>query len=331
MSKSKEFKINDYITLKLENGQTNIYVGKTYFRQCAFLFIHPAKFLDNDFKSIDEIADFCKKDLEGKTLPSDFGLTEKDLFWGHSSNLQAWFEHQYDTRLLDSKLSFPLLKELTIAGDPLAKNVFKEEIIKRLSSGYSPVVNYLIEEGYDSYLTEDELLSTLLDASEHAIIKKLKIFMNDIASPIYAKSKKISIEEGRRKLSLDIVPEILNLPMLLGVSEDDITDQIKKDPFGFYFQNVSNIFAVRNKYVVRLRLFFPRGVKFPIFISELKGLEILEIDMNFGNEFPEYLYTLRDIKSLKRIEIFDLKINSEQIRKIYDSFEAKNIKINIFN
>jgi len=36
----KEFKVNDYIKLKLENGRTNIYVKNRVFRQCMYLLLN---------------------------------------------------------------------------------------------------------------------------------------------------------------------------------------------------------------------------------------------------------------------------------------------------
>jgi Leucine-rich repeat (LRR) protein len=59
--------------------------------------------------------------------------------------------------LLHRNLAFPLLKKLTEAGDPIAKNVFKDEIAKRLASGHNSVITYLINEGYLDYLNKDEL------------------------------------------------------------------------------------------------------------------------------------------------------------------------------
>ena len=35
----KEFKINEYITLRLEHGDTNIYVNGGLFNQCKFLML----------------------------------------------------------------------------------------------------------------------------------------------------------------------------------------------------------------------------------------------------------------------------------------------------
>jgi hypothetical protein len=36
----KEFKINQYLKLKLENGRTNIYVKNRMFRQCMYLLLN---------------------------------------------------------------------------------------------------------------------------------------------------------------------------------------------------------------------------------------------------------------------------------------------------
>ena len=76
-------------------------------------------------------------------------------FWAHCSNLQVWYENDYDTRLIHRNLAFPLLRELTDAGDPLAKRVFGEEVAKRLESGYLPVISYLLLEHYTYYLSND--------------------------------------------------------------------------------------------------------------------------------------------------------------------------------
>jgi hypothetical protein len=74
-------------------------------------------------------------------------------------NLQAWYENNYDTRLLRANIAFPLLKRLTEVGDPIAKRVFREEVAKRYASGFPSVVKYLEIQGYLEYLTKDEIAS----------------------------------------------------------------------------------------------------------------------------------------------------------------------------
>ena len=147
----KEFKINEYITLKLIGAQTEIYLDGIEFRQCKRLFINISiDDIDNykNANSIDEITAYHNEQRDTILVPE---ITPEIEFWGHCSNLQAWAENNYDTRILHSNLAFPLLKKLTEIGDPIAKRVFKEEIVKRYSSGYPPVVEYLKARKYLNY------------------------------------------------------------------------------------------------------------------------------------------------------------------------------------
>jgi len=172
------FKANDYITLNLEYNQTYIYVKGKRFLQCIRLVLNIQK--DNipsynEIDSIDEAAEVFKQTLwqnrivEGPgARPSRFQnntITSEQEFWGHCSNIQAWIESDYDTRILYRNMAFPLLKELMLAGDPKAKKVFKEEIAYRLESGYPNVVNYLLTEGYLNYFDKEELTTIFENSS----------------------------------------------------------------------------------------------------------------------------------------------------------------------
>lgn len=177
--REKEFTINEFLTVKLVGWDITIYVNGESFMLCKRLLIsfpidriHDTDELD----SIDEAAD--KLGWEGDDQMYNNGIvynipTETE-FWGHCSNLQAWYEHNYDTRLLRSNISFRLLKKLAEVGDPQAKKVFKEEIAKRLESGYPPVVEYLVREGYTRYLNSEELLFTVLVPEEAEILLEIE-------------------------------------------------------------------------------------------------------------------------------------------------------------
>ena len=136
------FKINKLLTLKLEEGKSNVYINDLEFTQCKHLKINIS---ENNYKkyynvnSIDEIIDLDEE------VPVVY-IPPKVEFWAHCSNLQTWHENNYDTRLMDSKLAFPLLEKLAQEGDKIAKRVFKEEIIKRVIDGYIPTITYLFEE-----------------------------------------------------------------------------------------------------------------------------------------------------------------------------------------
>ena len=172
---SQQFQVNEFLTLKLEDDKTFIYIKGKKFIQCIRLFlqISPQDInLYEEVDSIDEATEIYKHSLwqnrivEGPMAkPSRFQnrtITPEQEFWGHCSNLQVWAEHDYDTRIIHSNLAFQLLKELTQVGDPKAKAMFKEEIAIRYESGYFPVMAYLIEQGYLLFLDKD-YLRTLLE------------------------------------------------------------------------------------------------------------------------------------------------------------------------
>ena len=176
----REFRVNKFITLKLEEGKTVLYVDGKPFTQCKYLLLQIPLESINDLNGINSIDD-AAENLSHMLEPyEDFERVEKidpeTEFWGHSSNLQAWYENDYDTRLLHSNLAFPLLKKLTEVGDPLARKVFKEEVLLRLESGHPEVIAFLIIEKYiDSLEREDFLLSVLNEEDAFLILEIEKL------------------------------------------------------------------------------------------------------------------------------------------------------------
>ncbi|MFX0004665.1 MAG: Rab family GTPase [Candidatus Hodarchaeota archaeon] len=156
-----EFKVNEYITLRLEHDHTIVNIAGKAFYQCKQILLD---------LPLDETKDYDRSRLMGKAIEILHGtrmktkrekLTPGFEFWAHCCNIQAWVKSDYDTRILDRKLAFPLLKALYYAGDPKARRVFKEEIAMRFESGYPNVILYLINQGYLRYLNEEELASIL--------------------------------------------------------------------------------------------------------------------------------------------------------------------------
>jgi small GTP-binding protein len=153
------YKINEYLYLKYEHNKTNIYVEKKRFHQCKYLLMNinmDEREKYHDIDSIDEAAEALDSSLEYRSS-SSYTIDPKTEFWGHCSNIEAWYENNYDTRILHRNLAFPLLRKLTEAGDQLAKRVFIEEIGRRFESAYPSVIHYLINEGYLEYLNKAEL------------------------------------------------------------------------------------------------------------------------------------------------------------------------------
>ena len=181
----KEFRINKFLTLRLEKGKTVVYVVGKPFDHCKFLLLLiPKKRISNldDVDSIDEASEQLSHVLEPYDEYDDFattvGISPDVEFWAHCSNLQTWYENDYDTRLLHSNLSFPLLKRLVDVGDPLAKKVFKEEIAIRLESGYPSVIIYLIVEKYIDYLNREDFLLSILNKEDAFTILEIEKALN---------------------------------------------------------------------------------------------------------------------------------------------------------
>ena len=178
----QQFKINEHLEVRFEEGESVIYVDSAPFRTCKYLFLIDPQ---NDpplasINSIDEAEEALNADLEYEEVtPEKLGISGEEEFWGHCSNLQAWFELDYDTRVLHSNLSFPLLRELTEAGDVQAKKAFKEEIAKRCMDGYLPVLVYLLEEEYLEYLNleEREIIINYI----RSLLKKSSLFLHETA------------------------------------------------------------------------------------------------------------------------------------------------------
>lgn len=166
----REFIINKFFTLKLEGKKTVLYVDSKPFTQCKYLLLQIPQEGVNDFNSVDSIDEASEKLSHVLEPYDDFErivkIDPETEFWAHCSNLQAWFENEYDTRLLHSNLAFPLLKKLTEVGDPLARKVFKEEIALRLESGYPSVIIFLIAEKYINFLDRETFLLSILNEKD---------------------------------------------------------------------------------------------------------------------------------------------------------------------
>ena len=280
----REFRVNKFVALKLEEGKTVLYVDGKPFTQCKYLLLQiPVERINdlNDINSIDEAAENLSHILEPY---DDFERVDKidpeTEFWGHCSNLQAWYENDYDTRLLHSNLAFPLLKKLTEIGDPLARKVFKEEILLRLESGHPEVISFLIIEKYIDYLErEDFLLSVLNEEDAFAILE---------------------------------IEKLLKIKLIAGYEGCDFCGKSafafeNKKVFGLqlFDLNVTSAF----KYITKLEHLYFLSLnrceltKLPHSIENLKNLVILDLLYNKLEFFP------REIKKLSNLQDIYLRGN----------------------
>ncbi|MGQ4875689.1 MAG: leucine-rich repeat domain-containing protein [Promethearchaeia archaeon] len=300
----KEFKINEFITLKLEKDKIFIYIKGEKFLQCKYLLIdipiEKVKKFD-DINSIDEAIERLDHSLENPRLNSEIPIEIE--FWGHASNLQAWAENDYDTRLLHHNLAFPLLKKLTDVGDKIARKVFKEEIAKRLMSGYKVVRDYLIEENYLDYFNDDEL-DVLL---EH--------FKKDIYTSYYEKYK-YKIESMELEALINIICSNLKFNTQFIIKEIPLIDDLEKiknhDGPDLILQENHITYLTFNNCRLRIlpqivgNLNFLKGLflkknqikKLPKNIGELNSLRILNLNDNRLHNLPKELTKLSHLNKL---------------------------------
>ncbi len=285
----QEFRINDYISLSLKGEKTIIYVNNEEFMQCKSLLLNiptdNAQF-SNLFKSIDEAAEIFQWS-EDKQETFEYALSSEVEFWGHCSNLQAWVESDYDTRLLHSNLAFPLLRKLGAIGEPKAARVFKLEILRRFNEGNNITREFLIENEYLDYLEEEDVRSSLL-IEEVLLLEDLEKYLQ----------KSITLTEYLEGITDGLAVDCYYIEdyKIIGLKIRTLTIDVVPELIG-KFKNLRYLNLSHNylKYL-------------PASIGKLKNLEILNLARN---EFEKIPLSFRNLEKLREL---NLKYN--KLRKV---------------
>jgi len=286
--KKTEFRINKYLTLKLEVvieeiKRTVIYVNGERFDQCKSLFLNiPVEGVNStdEIKSIDEAAERFGESAEGRGYL--YNISGETEFWAHCSNLQAWAENNYDTRLLHSNLAFPLLRELADLGDPTAKRIFKEEVAKRFINGTENTRSYLFEMEYLNLLNYEERMNMVYEIQDKNKKIDYVTYKDEICEFIVDGSLHLN------NLGIRSIQEIKGLKKIkrlkrLELSENQITE-IK----GFeHLKNVEVLWLSGNNISEIENLEYHRNLKF------------LNLD---GNNITE----IKNLESLRNLEVLTL-------------------------
>lgn len=319
----REFTVSEFITLRLEGKDTIIYIAGNRFQQCKYLFLNiPADDLElfDDIESIDEAAEELDKSIEPKHNRY-VNIPKEVEFWAHCSNIQAFYENNYDTRILHSNLAFPLLRKLYEVGDPLAKKVLKDEIAKRFSGTHRNSILFLLENNYQFYLTPSEFNSIYQDLAldKQELIKR---FLHDKFDG------KKSDNEFKNKL-FDYLEVICSKQEL-----DNFQYVIYKEERFFLevgaliLNNIEKISAIKglNKLTGLKRLCFRHSQIASI--EELKHLETLELlDLSQNR-----LKLINGLSTLKNLKVLDLSYNEiDKITGLEDleHLEELNLRRNI--
>jgi Leucine-rich repeat (LRR) protein len=304
----REFTINKFLTLKLEGGKTYIYVADEKFKQCRFLMINiPVEEVSNfdEIRSIDEAAEIINPSMRVPPEPEKIRRDEiptykihpEEEFWGLCSNLQVWYEHGYNTRLLHANLSFPLLKRLADVGDLQAKRIFKEEIVERYNTGVESVREYLRSMKYLNYLSTEELLSIIDEDEERNAVLQLtrQLFRTDYLDIDIKKGKLIKIRLQGQKFTkvLDLIRSLTSLEHLI-LSYNSIEE-------------------------------------LPEWIGELQNLRVLEITNNCLKTLPDAIGDLKLLEHLKargnKIEYLPESFGNLESIKILELYRNKIEKL----
>lgn len=318
---SKEFKVNQYISLKLENNKTEIYVNDKRFIQCKNLFLNIDKdnyYYFDEMYSIDEAEGIYKEFLNkdsiyeignplSKRSTLEHNLTFEQEFWAHCSNIQAWVESGYDTRLLHRTISFPLMKRLTELGDLKARKVFKEEIVKRVLNGNENVRHFLIDEGYLKHLDQDEYLYLFNDQEAKTVIdlekevgRELELLTNYNQEDEYPAFWCRLIDKEFRITGITIencgvnkIPDTIgNLKLLEFLNLGN--NNIKELP-----ESISNLDKLKFLHLANNKI-----DSIPQTIGKMKSLEVLNLNSNNLSTLPNSLGKLKNLKELALNENF---------------------------
>ena len=312
------FRINKFIELKLEDGRSNIYVDNQYFRQSKYILLRKTLLeIESEgileVESIDEFAEKLDHSLRQK-LPEVIDIPVETQFWAHCSNIQAWVEHDYDSKMLHSNLSFPLLKRLTEVGDLRAQRVFKNEIAERFASKHEPVSLFLIKGRYLNFFNDEELL-TLAGENREIFEDNLMYMRKEFVYTYLGDDGKI-LKRLEKKFKTMFTP----------VSKRSFLELIEKNNFFVKNRKITKInlsdFHIRAipHEIFRLKSLDALSVSYcalkrlPRAISKLKNLKLLALNSNCLEIVPE------SIGLLQSLEVLDLGFN-----------ELKNLPETLFN
>jgi len=319
----KEFQINEFITLKLEEGKTNIYVKEKLFKQCKHLLINiDTNKIDayDEIKSIDDVE-------EELFVGSEISIPPKVEFWGHCSNIQTWVEHNYDTHLLGMMLAFPLLKTLADAGDKKARARLSEEVLERFNEGNENVREYLIFENFFGYLKDSDKFYYLLNEEDatplvEIIVKYKREFKVETFVPLRPRHERgyIVIKEKKiDQMGLWLDEYCKNIPEEISKFKHLRRLRIFTNTFDF---NTSNVVFKNIKYLS----IYIKGTKDTEFlINNIKlfpEIESFGIYSDKGLSIKPKIIICNDIEKLKKLKSFSIK--SFNIKKLPKSLSKLN-------
>lgn len=272
-----ELKVNEYITLRLEGEETKIYI-----KNCEKIL---NCFYNDSFIS------------QAKTSEEAFKLI--------CSDFTEWVQGNYSYTLLHDEYVFVILEYLYKSGDPIARKVFKKEIINGFRSDDDNTLISLIDYNFHEYLADSS------DFDFESFIKNAFKKRGDDFILFLAEVNKIDLENlpPPEKTQFSNIVRKGCLSALEDNDSEEFTFLFSKF---VYYMNEQDIFEVMN--------FKDNPIKFTIEtfsnLSTYKEFEQKFLDNYWGrfkNEFKG------DLTGLIRQQVFDLANEADinQIRTIW--------------
>jgi len=329
----KEFRVNKHLVLKLEEGKTNIYVGGRLFLHCKRLLLNQVigeSVIDYQEQIKDILYDIANTSIDEQSERLNYGNLDEpeeiffdtdEEFWAHCSNLQAWTENNYDTRLLHSNLAFSLLKKLTEEGDLIANRMYKEEIAKRFEHGSINVKLFLFENEWISCLDTD--ISSRL---------KKEMFLQVINTCSLEKKRELRGEGFLYDISTnevidgclvqkeaELLYEIIERGESHGIRYDWIIDMHSEEWRERWYENGDlRFFQIYEGHVIRLELdliYEPSDILSKL--SNFKELNSLYLYFH-NNKLQDYKNTvLKSVETLDLRSFSQMELDFEEILKIF--------------
>ncbi len=205
----KEVKINDFLSLKYGDDGVQFQVGERNFGTPVHSVLEILLMMcPNNNMSMDEIVEELDN-IIGIHGRDDTNFDPEVVFYFHYLYLKLWADSEYNAELIHRYDAFQLLESLYYAKDPIARKVFRGEIVKRFLSGKVYVVNFLFPH-YASWLSCEDIKYIIEKAEFLYNQKDYRVMVSNFTENLYENSYSY-YENGNFEKAVEILNYTLTL------------------------------------------------------------------------------------------------------------------------
>jgi len=320
----KEFKVSDLITLEFENTPENRSIivllnGERFFFHRSLYSIK--LYLKTTDSKEDRFINYG--DHAGEYSPEYRAFLKKvsfeQEFWVYCSNIQAWVENNYDTKLLDYCCAFPILRKLVELGDTKAQKAYKKEILKGLTSQNEELIRFLLEKEYFNYLDLEERKRVLLTIFEKNTFRFIFLYVLNLTRKYPSKPFDLNMPTHLKKVLASIPKEDILISLFKNSEFDLVTDLD-------YWINQDKIDDVINKASekreIYVQKFLERHCKESLTAEEEERTEYFLFELRHSESYSE-----RDARRSKQryVNYFGETNSWIYLKNLFESISKKNV------